>query len=76
MNTNHQKLLDYLMKEHNGCMIQTFGSTNPSNDDLNDARKFAEGMRKNIGDSGIATVEQRNSRVIVKVTDLAIPVTK
>jgi len=72
MNTNHQKLLDYLMKEHHGCMIQVFGGTQPTTEDLSDARKFAEGMRKNIGDSGIATVEQRNSRVIVQVAEALV----
>lgn len=72
MNTNHQKLLDYLIKEHQGCMIQTFGGSQPTTEDLIDARKFAEGMRKNIGDSGIATVEQRNSRVIVKVAEVLV----
>ncbi|MEN9919944.1 MAG: hypothetical protein RL662_2380 [Bacteroidota bacterium] len=68
MNTNHEKLLKYL-ESYKGRMIQAF-------DTNEEAKAFAEGMRKNIGDSGIATVELSYNRVIVQVSDVAITVTK
>jgi hypothetical protein len=67
MNTNHEKLLKFLESQYNGRMIQSF-------DTNEEAKAFAEGMRKNIGDSGIATVELSYNRVIVQV--VAITVTK
>lgn len=69
MNTNHAKLLKYLETYPNGRMIQAF-------DTNEEAKQFAEGMRKNIGDSGIASVELSYNRVIVQVTEVAITVTK
>lgn len=68
MNSNHEKLLKWLESHPNGRMIQTFGSsTQPTLDDIADAKRFAEGMRKNIGNSGIATVEVSYNRVIIQI---------
>ena len=69
MNTSHAKLLKYLESHPNGRMIQSF-------DTNEEAVAFGEGMRKNIGNSGIATVEISYTRVIVQVSEVAIPVTK
>ncbi len=69
MNASHEKLLKYLETYVGGRMIQTF-------DTNEEAKLFAEGMRKNIGNSGIATVELSYTRVIVQVSEVAIPVTK
>jgi hypothetical protein len=72
MNINHEKLLKYLESYPNGKMIQSFGSNQPTLDEIAEAKRFAEGMRKNIGDSGIATVEVSYNRVIVQVAESAI----
>ncbi len=69
MKTQHAKLLKYLESYPNGRMIQAF-------DTNEEAKVFAEGMRKNIGDSGIATVELSYNRVTIQVSEVAIPVTK
>lgn len=69
MTKNQERLLNWLLAEHEGCFKQTFGSTNPDLQDFADARRFAEKMREQIGDSGIATVEQRNTVVFVTVAD-------
>lgn len=71
MNSNHEKLLKYLETYPNGKMIETFGSNQPTLEDMAEAKRFAEGMRKNIGDSGIATVEVSYNRVIVQIVETA-----
>lgn len=63
-----EKLLNWLLAEHNGRFEQQFG-TEITIEDLADARRFAEKMREQIGNTGIATVEQRNTKVIVQVTE-------
>ena len=70
MTKNHEKLLKWL-EVYNGRMIEIFGSNQPTQEDLDNAKHFAEGMRKNIGDSGIATVELSYNRVIVQVVNPA-----
>jgi len=67
MNTKHEKLLKYLESYPNGRMIQAF-------DTNEEAKAFAEGMRTNIGNSGIATVELSYNRVIIQV--VAVPAHK
>ena len=67
MNSNHEKLLKWLESHPNGRMIQIFGSNQPTLDDIADAKRFADGMRKNIGNSGIATVEVSYNRVIIQI---------
>ena len=74
MNSNHEKLLKYLETYKNGRMVQIFGDSQPTLDDIADAKRFADGMRKNIGDSGIATVDVSYNRVIIQV--VAQPVHK
>jgi hypothetical protein len=68
MTKNQERLLNWLLAEHNGLYEQSFG-TDVTTEDLLDARNFAEKMRLQIGDSGIATVEQRNTKVFIKVTE-------
>ncbi len=68
MNTKQEKLLNWLLAEYNGHYEQSFG-TSVTIEDLADARRFAEKMREQIGDSGIATVEQRNTKVIIQVQE-------
>lgn len=69
MNIQHEKLLKYLESYPNGKMIQSFGSHQPTLDDIAEAKLFADGMRKNIGEAGIATVEVSYNRVIVQVAE-------
>lgn len=69
MNSQHEKLLKYLETFPKGKMIEVFGTNQPTLDNMDEAKRFAEGMRKNIGDSGIATVEVSYNRVIVQVAE-------
>lgn len=69
MNSQHDKLLKYLETFPKGKMIEVFGTNQPTLDNMDEAKRFAEGMRKNIGDSGIATVEVSYNRVIVQVAE-------
>ena len=66
-----EKLLKWL-ESYKGRMIEVFGSNQPTQEDLDAAKRFAEGMRVNIGDSGIASVELSYNRVIVQT--LLVPV--
>lgn len=65
MNTKLEKLLKYLESYPGGRMITSF-------DTNEEAKEFADGMRKNIGESGIASVELSYNRVIVQVSETAI----
>lgn len=74
MTKKHTQLLKWLESYPNGRYIEIFGGTSPTNEDHIAAKRFAEGMRTNIGDSGIATVELGYNRVITQL--VLVPVLK
>jgi hypothetical protein len=75
MTSNHEKLVKWLESYPNGKYIQVFGdSSKPTDQDLLDAKHFADGMRKNVSDSKVCSVELSYNRVIVQLT--LVPVGK
>lgn len=74
MTPNHEKLIKWLESYPNGKYIQVFGDSKPTDQDLVDAKRFADGMRKNVGDSKICSIELSYNRVIVQLT--LVPVAK
>lgn len=65
MKKKSDTLRDYLLQYPNGRMISTF-------DTDAEAKVFADGMRQNIGDSYIATVELSYNRVTVQLSTEAL----
>lgn len=74
MTKKQEQLLKWLESYPSGRYIEIFGGSNPTNDDHVAATRFAEGMRKNIGSSGIATVDLSYNRVITQL--VLVPVYK
>jgi hypothetical protein len=68
MNKKLDGLINWLSSHPKGVYIQTFGDDlKPSEKDMADAARFAEGLRKNIGDSKIASVEVSYNKVITRL---------
>ena len=72
--TKKQEQLVKWLESYKGRYIETFGSGEPSIEDLANAKAFAEGMKANIGDSGIATVQLSYNRVITQL--VLVPIHK
>jgi hypothetical protein len=67
MNKHHQGLVKWLESHPKNTYIQTFGDDKPCEESMAEARAFAEKLRANIGDSGIASVEVSYNKVITRL---------